>query len=329
MHRLPLRSAVVCATLLFAASPAVHAQYARRTAIVEAVDKTKDGIVTLKVTKSSDWGKRNVVGTGVIVDERGYVITNAHVVDSASKIVATLADKTTLDVRVHAELPRYDLAILRLVSPKKKLKALSFGPASDVLVGETIIAVGNPYGYSNTVSTGIVSALGREITMPSNEVLTDLIQHNASINPGNSGGPLLNVNGEVIGINVALREGAQGIGFAINADTVKAVLSKHLSAVKVSKVSHGKKTEEKVESEGRDRQKVIVAAAAGEEVRKGDVIVRVGSLKVANRFDLERAMWGYKAGEKVEVSVLRQGKPVTTRLTLGKPVEVASSSRGR
>src|SRR5262249_6725244 len=227
-------------------------------------------------------------------------------------------------------LPKYDLAILRLGSSDKvKLKPLSFGPGSDLLVGETIIAVGNPYGYTNSVSTGIVSALGREITMPTDETLTDLIQHNASITPGNSGGPLLNVNGEVIGINVALREGAQGIGFAINADTVKDVLRKNLSATKVSKVTHGLKTEEKVESEGKDRQKVVVASASSDEMKKGDGIVRVGATKVANRFGLERALWGYKAGEKVEVSVVRQGKPLETTLTLSGTDEVASNSRGR
>jgi serine protease Do len=328
MCQLPLRRLVV-AIALFALTSPIHAQYQRRTAIVEAVDRTRDGIVTLKVTKVSDWGKKSIVGTGVIVDERGYLITNAHVVDGSTKIMATLADKTAIEARVHLELPRYDLAILRLVNPRKKLKALSFGPGSDLMVGETIIAVGNPYGYTNTVSTGIISALGREITMPTDEVLENLIQHNASINPGNSGGPLLNVNGEVIGINVALREGAQGIGFAINADTVKDVLRKHLSSVKVSKVAHGLKTEEKVEESGKDRQKVVVASAAG-EVKKGDVLVTVGLLKVGNRFDLERALWGYKAGDKVEVSVLRDGKPVKTSLTLSDTTEVVSNTtRGR
>jgi len=239
MKQVTFRCAVAVAALLCVTS-SIQAQYARRTAIVEAVAKTRDGIVTLKVTKVSDYGKKSIVGTGVIVDERGYLITNQHVVDSASKITATLADKTTLTATVHLELPKYDLAILRLSNPdKKKLKALSFGPGSDLMVGETIIAVGNPFGYANTVSTGIISALGREIELPSGDTLSNLIQHNASINPGNSGGPLLNINGEVIGINVALREGAQCIGFAINADTVKDVLRKHLSSTKISKVTHG------------------------------------------------------------------------------------------
>jgi len=329
MTLVPLRCAVVAAAL-FCAAPSLQAQYNRRTAIVEAVDKTKDGIVTLKILKVTDYGKKNIVGTGVIVDERGYVITNHHVIDSATKVTATLSDKTTLEATVHLELPSHDLAILKLSNPKKKkLKALPFGPGSDLMVGETIIAVGNPYGYTNTVSTGIISALEREVKMPSDHTLTNLIQHNAAINPGNSGGPLLNINGEGIGINVALRDGAQGIGFAINADTVKDVLRKHLSATKMSKVTHGLKTEEKVESKGKERQKVVVAGGAGDEVKKGDVIVTVGTLKVQNRFDLERALWGYKAGEKVEIGVLRDGKPVKATLTLSGPTEVADSRRGR
>jgi serine protease Do len=313
-----------------------QAQYARRTAIVEAVSKTEHGIVTLKVTRNGTWGKRNIVGTGVIVDERGFLITNHHVIDGAEAIRATLSDKSTAEARVHTELPQYDLAILR-ISTTKKLKALSFGPGSDLMKGETIIAVGNPYGYDNSVAPGIISALGREITMPSGETLKNLIQHTASINPGNSGGPLLNINGELIGINVALREGAQGISFALNADTVKEALSKHLSASKISKVSHGLKCEENVAEDAKARQKVVVSStttpAARAALKKGDVIVKMGAVSVNNRFDVERALWGYKAGDKVEAAVLRDGKLTNVSLTLaGAESRVAAASgtnRGR
>src|SRR5262249_33044819 len=150
----------------------------------------------------------------------------------------------------------------------------------------------------NTVSTGIISALGREITMPGGETLTNLIQTDASINPGNSGGPLFNINGELIGINVALREGAQGIAFALPAEMVQQVLSRHLSAAKVARVAHGLGCHEWIpDEEGLVRQQVVVdqvterspAALAG--LQRGDVILRVGDRPVANRFDVERAMW--------------------------------------
>ena len=328
--------ALVLTAGLFLSTKQARAEYERRTAIVEAVARTREGIVTLKITKPGDWGKRTVVGTGVIVDERGFLITNHHVIENASKVVVTLADKSTLEARIHTELPKYDLAVLRVVS-KKKLKALRFGPGSDLLVGETIIAVGNPYGYANSVSTGIISALGREIEMPSGETLSNLIQHNASINPGNSGGPLLNINGEVIGINVALREGAQGISFALNADTVKQALRKTLSAVKVSRVGHGLKCDEQVAPSGKERQKVVVQSAseAAEKagLKKGDVLIRVGTVSIANRFDLERALWGYKPGDKVETAVLRDGKLTEVSLplsgTTSRVAAVSSTSRGR
>ena len=296
---------------------AAEAQYARKTAIVEAVGKTRESIVTLKVTRDDGWGgKREIVGTGVIVDERGFVITNNHVVKDALKIVATMADKARLEATVFAAVPKQDLAILRL-QVSGKVKSLALGCASDLMVGETVIAVGNPYGFSNTVSTGIVSALEREIPM-AGETLAGLIQHSASINPGNSGGPLLNVNGELIGINVALREGAQNISFAINAETVKEVLAKQLSAKKVSKVVHGLKCTEAVTSDAGERQRVVVQAVAAEEseLKKGDVLVKVGNLPLQNRFDVERAFWGYKAGDKITAVVVRDGKETTLAITL-------------
>jgi serine protease Do len=312
--------AVALVVLLGGAAAEGRAQYSRRTPIVEAVQKTRPSIVTIKVLKPGQWSSKEVVGTGVIIDERGYVVTNRHVVARATSMTVHLADGGTVKAGVHTEDPRHDLAILRL-ERGRKYQALSFAPGSDLMIGETVIAVGHPFGYTNTVSTGIVSAVGREITMPEGEVLTNLIQTNASINPGNSGGPLLNINGELIGINVALREGAQGIAFALNADTVQAVLSKHLSAANVAHVGHGLACREVV-GEGKVRQKVVVdrvaeqSAAAKAGLRKGDVVLKVGARAVSNRFDLERALWGYKAGDKVEAAILRAGKEAHVALTL-------------
>src|SRR5262249_40405607 len=161
------------------------------------------------VKYGEDGDRRESSGTGVVVDERGYVVTSYHVVARARQVTVTLHDGTALKVVAKTDVPSQDLAIL-LVKAGKQLPALPLGPSSDLMVGETVIAVGHPYGYHNTVSTGIVSALGRQVTLPGGAVLKDLIQTNASINPGNSGGPLLNVNGELIGITAAMRDGAQG-----------------------------------------------------------------------------------------------------------------------
>jgi serine protease Do len=326
MRTLSKHALVVALTLvaLGGAGTESRAQWSRRTPIVTAVQKTRKGIVTLKVLKSSSWGggKRDIVGTGVIIDERGYMITNHHVIENGERIHAHLYDGTVVRATVFAEDPNHDLAILRLPT-RKKLQAITLGPSSDLMVGETVIAIGNPYGYTNTVSTGIISALGREVKMPSGATLTKLIQTNAAINPGNSGGPLLNINAELIGINVALREGAQNIAFAINADTVKAVLSKHLSARKIARLKHGMSCREAVASEGKVRQKVVVAEVADHSpaaragLKKGDVILKVGARRVQNRFDVERALWSYKAGDKVEATIVRSGKETTIALTLG------------
>jgi len=198
------------------------APISRRTPVTEAVAKTKAAIVTVRVPRPS--GGKDMIGTGVIIDESGYIVTNRHVVGGARHVKIQMHDGVTVQGEVVAKEPTWDLAVVR-IQVSKSLQALPFGPADDLMVGEMVIAIGHPYGYRNTVSTGIISALDREIEMPTGDVLTGLIQTDASINPGNSGGPLLNVNGEMIGINVALREGAQGIAFAINSDSVKKVLS--------------------------------------------------------------------------------------------------------
>jgi serine protease Do len=328
MRREWLRALGVVAVLYVVCGGAgteARGQYARRTPIVEAVQKTRAGIVAVKAEKKGSWGRKETGGSGVIVDERGYVVTNDHVVASADRVVVHLADGSELAATVVAEDASHDLAVLRL-STTRKLQALPFGTSSDVMLGETVIAIGHPFGYANTVSTGIVSGLGREVTMPSGEVLRDLIQTNASINPGNSGGPLLNVNGELIGINVAIREGAQGISFALSADQVQQALSKHLSSAKVAGVSHGLGVVERtLQEDGPQRQQVVVetagGAAAGAGLRRGDAVLKVADRAVGNRLDVERAVWDCKAGQKVEVTVLRDGKELALTLTLEKAPE--------
>jgi serine protease Do len=330
--RKPLSRAAVVFTLvaLVAAVPQSRAQFSRRTPIVNAIQKTSKGIVVLKVSKPGSYSRREVVGTGVIVDERGYLVTAHHVIAGADQINVHLHDKTVLRATVHVEEPRFDLAILRVKS-KKPLTALPFGPGSDLMVGETVIAVGNPFGYTRTVSTGIISALKREITMPSGETLSNLTQTNAAVNPGNSGGPLLNINGEWIGLIVALRENAQNIGFALNIDTVKRVVSRHLSARKVAKLHHGLVVKEQVAAEGKDRQKVVVetvlasAPAAKSGLQKGDVILQIAGRAVQNRFDVERALWSHKPGDRVETTILRAGREACVGLTLAAEAPAVTS----
>lgn len=289
--------------------------YDRRNAVVQAVRKTKAAVVTVRVPRPG--GGKDLIGTGVIIDERGYLLTNRHVVGASRRVKVTLHDGTDLLAEVVAAEARCDLAVLR-VRTSRRLTALRLGPHDDLMVGEDIIAIGHPFGYSYTVTKGNISALGRVITMPDGEALSGLIQHSASINPGNSGGPLLNINGELIGINVALREGAQGIAFALNTGTVEALLSRHLNAQRVAGVDHGLRCTGQVVAETGDRQRVVItdATRAAAPLQRGDVIRAVGTRTVANAFDVERALWDKRPGQHVELHVVRGGRELTVTLTL-------------
>ena len=323
--RTPFRctaAAVLTASLL--AATAAADQHTRVNPVVTAVKKAAPSIVTVKVEKRGAYTKRDVTGTGVIVDARGYVLTNNHVVGGGESIRVLLADGAEVAVELVATDSSHDMAIVKLPAGRT-YPELAFGPASDLMVGEEVIAIGHPFGYRNTVSTGIVSALDREVAMPEGETLTHLIQTSASINPGNSGGPLLNINGELIGINVAMRQEAQGIAWAMNSDMVQQVLSRLLSAGKVAGVSHGLVCHEVVKAEyGDDRVQVVVddvaakspAAAAG--LKKGDVVAKIDGRAVQNRFDVERAFWDHKAGDKVDVATRRGDRETTASLALSR-----------
>ena len=309
-----------CAAILAVAlaTPFVSAQgklaitpekISRSTPVTEAVKRTKTGVVAIRVPRD---GQRDMVGSGVIVDESGLVVTNRHVTGGKKHLNIRLHDGTDLTGEVVMTEPDLDLALIQIKS-SKKLDALQLGP-TDLMVGETVIAIGSPFGYDATVSRGIISALNREVTMPNDVLMTGLIQHDAPINPGNSGGPLVNINSEVIGINVAMRDGAQNIAFAINASMVQGFLGKY--SKRVSGVKLDVKVEETVVAEVGDRQRVVVRNAAHVELKSGDEIRVVGDLKVANTFDVQRALWSKKPGQQVEVKVNREGKEVTVLLTL-------------
>jgi serine protease Do len=330
--KLQLRVAAVIAAFFVALGTheaLLNAQETRANATVKAVRKVKPSVVAIRVPGSSVPNK-GPSGTGVIIDERGYIITNRHVVAAADTVIVRFVDDSELQASVVLMDANTDLAILKVRSDKK-LPALPLAPAGDLEVGEDVIAIGHPYGYSYTVSKGIISALGRKIELPNGVMLKGLIQTSAPINPGNSGGPLININGEFIGVNTALRDGAQNIAFAINTDTVKRLLSEKLSALKVAGVSHGIHTQEKVVAEKGDRQQLVVIAMAETPgsvgLQPGDVIRCVGSQPVKNSFDLERSLWDSRPGQHVEIRVLREGQElnITLTLTSGDGAALASS----
>ncbi len=171
--------------------------------------------------------KLNSVGSGVVVDSNGIIVTNAHVVHMASNIFVVLNDGTSAAGKVVYENPRADLALIR-VDPPKPLKAVSLGQDDDVMIGETVVAIGNPLGLENSVSAGVISGKDREVYSSRDEKVSEgLIQTDAPINPGNSGGALFNLAGELIGINVAVVQNSQSIGFAIPVKKVRGAIDAH------------------------------------------------------------------------------------------------------
>lgn len=217
-----IRTSLALVTLVLTTTLA-SAQNSRRTPIVEAVAKTKASIVGINTPAP---GPSKTMGTGVIIDARGIVATNRHVVGKNKQVRVVLHDYEEIVGDVIVADEARDIAFIRFRTTKP-ITALTPVRNAELNPGETVIAVGNPLGYTNTVSVGVVSSLGRQITLPSGDALRGLIQIDASINPGNSGGPLLDINGELIGINVAVRTDAQRIAFAINTDTVATVFRAH------------------------------------------------------------------------------------------------------
>ena len=182
--------------------------------------------------------KTTSVGSGFVIHSAGYIVTNAHVIDRAAECKVTFADSTELPAEEVARSTENDLAVLK-VEADKPLPFLKLGTSSDLMPGESVVAIGNPLGFQHTVTTGIISALNRELTFGPGLVYSGLIQTDASINPGNSGGPLLNVVGDLIGINSAIRGDAQNIGFAIPVDRLHDLLPSMLDIQRIRRVDFG------------------------------------------------------------------------------------------
>jgi len=232
--------------------------YDRRTPVVKVYEQAHEAVVNIageRLVSSSLWpgfewpdifdfgGPRYqkqvaVLGSGMVVHEDGYVITNAHVIKGSEKIKVVFNDGSEFEAKVVSGDESKDLAVLK-IQVNKKLPFIHLGRSNDLMIGETVVAIGNPYGYANTVTSGVVSAVGRDIQVAEGFWLRGLIQTDAPINPGNSGGPLLNINGELIGINTAVRAEAENIGFAIPVDTLVDNLSHMLMPEKLRRVRLG------------------------------------------------------------------------------------------
>ena len=323
---------LVCLAALpfsLAATPGQAQSELRRTAIVKAVDGARWSVVNIHGQKLlpldqniPSQGSRavNGMGTGVLIDQRGYLLTNFHVVDGVKRIQVTKADGQTTVARLIARDRATDLAIIK-IPRDDDLHVVPLGTSSDLMVGETVIAMGNAYGYNHSVTRGIISALHRDVPISETQQYFDLIQTDAGINPGNSGGPLLSIEGKMIGLNVAVRVGAQNIGFAIPVDQALEVAAEMIRQQHhKNNAYHGVVSELRI-VDGQPQCYVTDVAtdspADRAGLRPGDVITAVNDEPVRNQLDLEFAMLEHQVGDELSIATGRSNSTQPVKLVVG------------
>ncbi len=206
--------------------------------IIEAVDKTKNAVVKIDVYKTIKGKLRPAgSGSGFIFSSDGMIFTNSHVVEGAEKIMVSLLNENEIEAVLIGKDPDTDIAILKIYSEGYSVARL--GDATQIQIGQFVIAIGNPYGYQHTVTAGVVSALGRTLQTQSGRLVDNVIQSDAALNPGNSGGPMITTEGEVIGVNTAVIQGAQGLSFSVDINTAKEIARQLISDGKVFKAYIG------------------------------------------------------------------------------------------
>jgi len=334
--RTTILSAIALALSLPALAGAPETDPARRSLVVDAVERSSPAVVNISaeqtVVQQSPFpspsdpffdqffrdffdsrprkSTRTSLGSGVLVDADGTILTNAHVILRGSRIHVTLVDGREFEAKLVGADADSDLAVLR-IQDRGRFPAVTLGTSKDLLIGETVIAIGNPFGLSHTVTTGVVSAIGRSLR-GEDRTYTDFVQTDASINPGNSGGPLLNIRGDVIAINTAIYGKAQGIGFAIPVDRARRVLRDLVSYGEVKRSWVGllvqDVTPELARHFGVDRGVVILtvepkspAAQAG--LVRGDVITKVDGHPVSTREEFESRIADAEAGNALGMTV--------------------------
>ena len=264
------------------------------------------------------------LGSGVIIDgKRGFILTNAHVIERSGNIKVVLEDEREFDAKIVGADPDSDLAVLQIDSPTR-LPSIEMGSSDDLMIGETVIAIGNPFGFSHTVTTGVISAVNRSIRSEE-RVFLDFIQIDASINPGNSGGPLLNINGDLIGINTAIYAKAQGIGFAIPINKAKKIISDLIQFGEVIQIWIGitvqdldKKLAGYLKVPGKNGVMVKALEADSPASRagllEGDIILAIGSKKIASVQDYRSVKKTYAAGDTLKAQIWRNGQTETVHI---------------
>ncbi len=361
-----LRPAAIAlaAALLLAPAPALsQGREGRRTPVVRAVERAAHAVVYISARqlrrranpfstfnnpmmdeffreffrRPSRRRRPSSLGSGVLIRPDGYILTNEHVVSRAAEVRVSLTNKRTFSARIIGADPANDLAVIK-IDADAPLPFLPMGRSDDLMIGETVIAIGNPFGLAHTVTTGVVSALGRSLEenrrgRPRSP--SDFIQTDASINPGNSGGPLLNIYGQLIGINTAIFTNAQGIGFAIPIDRARRIVDDLILFGKVRKGWVGlilqnltprvAKLLNYPKKRGVIAVKVLKGSPAAQGgVRRGDILLDFGGKEILSRQDYLNELSGYTVGSQVKVKLWREAEIIERRITLAEaPGELA------
>lgn len=298
-------------------------------AVVDAVERAGPAVVSVAVARPAPERFRRHgldefrgAGSGVIITPDGYVLTNSHVVSGSARIDVGLQDGRTLEAAVVGDDPHSDLAVVRL--HESGLPSAELGDSEALRVGQLVVAIGNPLGFQATVTTGVVSALGRSLRARSGRLIENIIQTDAALNPGNSGGPLVDVRGRVVGINTAVIMGSQGICFAIPVNTAKWVTASLIRDGRVRRAYLGISGQQVAV----DRHLALengVAVPAGVRVVEvqpgtaaeraglvpGDVLIGIGGAPVTSPDELQRALGRYRVGETLAVDIMRGPRRIT------------------
>jgi serine protease Do len=333
---------LILALTAFAVADKPQAKYERVTPIVEAYRAAEDSIVNISGKQLVSERPRNLMeyynlfgpqrkqnyklrrfelGSGFVVHEDGYIITNAHVVKGADKLSVTFINGKEYEADIISADETKDLAFLK-IEAQEKFKAIKMGTSCDLMIGESVVAVGNPFGYSNSVTEGIISAVGRNIHVRDDFWLRGLLQTSAPINPGNSGGPLLNINGELIGINTAIRQEAQNIGFAIPVDALTNNLIDMLMPEKLRRVRLGVVIGKMSCSPDDEHHGLTVTAVAPESpamnegVEVGDLITSIDGSSVTNFIDFYVKIMDKEVDQTIELECYRESDDQKHSFTL-------------
>ncbi len=342
---------VVILQWIVSTPPAEAEPYPRKDAVVRAVEKASSAVVNISVEQIREerypfssrgrdpffdqffndffnsFAPREYTthnqGSGVIINPEGYILTNEHVIAQATRITVRLVNQKDYPATLVGSDPKSDLAVLK-IQADAVLPYIQMGRSDNIMIGETVIAIGNPFGLSHTVTTGVVSAIDRSIRS-GERIYKDFIQTDASINPGNSGGPLLNINAELIGINTAIYQKAQGIGFAIPIDRARRIYEDLVTYGEVHKAWLGiflqDLTPQLIQYFGlSEAQGVLISriikGSPGDlaGLNEGDIVVQIGRDVVVDRGSYLALVDGYRVGEIIPMTVVRNGQPLNIQI---------------